>query len=61
MFNLKGEIYLLSYNTRLDCHDCVCLLPNSNLILHVEESTFDKIPRNFAKKTCKSTGYTKYG
>jgi hypothetical protein len=56
-----GEIYLLSYNTKLDCHDCVCLLPNGNLVLHVEKSTYDQIPKKFNRITCKSTGFSKYG
>lgn len=60
LFNI-GTFCLLSYNTGLDLHDCVCLLPTGKLILHLLESTYEKIPVNFNKKTSKSTGFTKYG
>ena len=61
IFNLLGEIYLLSYNTYLDCHDCVCLLPNGQLILNLTHSNYERIPFEFCKKTKKSDGFLKYG
>ena len=55
------EIYLLSYDTQLDSHDCVCLLPNGNMILNLNESTYERIPINYKSKSPKSLGYLKYG
>lgn len=56
----KGTFCMLSYNTGLDLHDCACLLSSGKLILHLTESTYEKVPLNFNKKTSKSAGFIKY-
>ena len=57
----KGKIYLYSYNTQLDSHDCVALLPDGTLILSLTHESNLRVPINFTKKTSKTIGFTKYG
>jgi hypothetical protein len=35
---------MLSHNTRLDCDDCVCLLPNGQLVLSLTRPSYERIP-----------------
>lgn len=51
----------MSYDTKLDCNDCVCLIPPGELILNLNKSSGQKIPAECVKKTIKSTGYDKFG
>lgn len=61
LFVKSGSLYLHSFNTKLDCDDCVCLLPNGDLVMNVTHSTNQKIPVEWVKKSVKSSGYHKYG
>ena len=51
----------MSYDTKLDCNDCVSLIPPGDLILNLNKSSGQKIPAECVKKTIKSTGYDKFG
>lgn len=51
----------MSYDTKLDCHDCASLLPNGRLILNLTKPTSRRVPATTTKTTVKSTGYDKYG
>lgn len=50
-----------SFNTKLDCDDCVCLLPNGTLILHLTQTSYERIPIEYKKQTAKHSGLIKYG
>jgi hypothetical protein len=50
-----------SLNTKLDCDDCVCLLPNGVLVLHLTPKTYERIPVLHKKKSAKKFGLLKYG
>jgi len=41
--------------------NCVSLLPTGRLILNLTQSTYEKIPIEFSRKTSKFTGFVKYG
>ncbi|CAF0714697.1 unnamed protein product [Brachionus calyciflorus] len=59
-FLKNGDLYLHSFNTRIDCDNCACLIPNGKLILNIDKSLNEKIPIKYIKKTVKSSGYEKY-
>ncbi len=50
-----------SLNTKLDCDDCVCLLPNGVLVLHLTPKTYERIPIQHKKQSAKKFGLLKYG
>lgn len=50
-----------SFNTKLDCDDCVCLLPNGILVMHLTPRTYERIPVQHKKQSSKHFGLLKYG
>jgi hypothetical protein len=50
-----------SFGTRLDCDDCVSLLPNGTLVLHILPKTYELLPMEAKKITAKRLNLLKYG
>jgi hypothetical protein len=50
-----------SFSTKLDCDDCICLLPNGILILNLTPRTYERIPIQHKKESSKRCGLLKYG
>ncbi len=58
---LQGNLYMHSFGTKLDCNDCVCLLPNGTLILNLLQTTYERLPIEAKKETAKRLNLQKYG
>jgi hypothetical protein len=43
-----GGLTLLSHNSRLDCHDCACLLDGGELLLSLTRASYERLPTTTA-------------
>lgn len=60
-FIKNGRMYMNTHNTRLDCEDCVAVLPCGHVVLSVGQSTNERLPIEVRRETKKSAGFKKYG